>query len=193
MAGTTPLQRTWAVWADTPASEPTPTTAAPVGRRHRSERPAPPKVEAAAPKRMGSFADIETMWRWMNNVRIPSKTPVDSNIYIFEDGIQPTWEDPANAMGGRWLVSLRGDDADDAWMTLYLMLVGETLDPDTQICGIIAAHRRNYIRLSIWTRDRNHSEANLAIGRRAKQELQLPALEYQDHKAGFEKFRHKLE
>lgn len=190
MTGTNPLQRTWAVWADSPT--PSVAIAAPAGR-HRTARPPPAPKAEAVPKRMGSFADIETMWRWMNNIRTPSKTPVDSNLYIFEDGVQPTWEDPANAVGGRWLVSLHGDDADDAWMSLYLLLMGETLDPDAQVCGIVAAHRRNYIRLSIWTRDRDNSTANLAIGHRAKKELQLPALEYQDHKAGFEKFRHKLE
>ncbi len=180
-----PLQRTWAVWADTPAA-PAPAPS----RGGRGARPV--KAEPAPPKRLGNFSTIETMWQWMNNIREPSKTPIDANLYIFEDGVSPTWEDPANVNGGRWLVSIRDGTADAAWQTLYLMLAGETLDADEQVVGIIAAHRRNYIRLSVWTKDKTNDGAVLAVGALAKEALALPTFEYQDHNAGFESFRHKL-
>ncbi|KAG0018286.1 hypothetical protein BGZ80_007360 [Entomortierella chlamydospora] len=54
------------------------------------------------------------------------------------DGIKPMWEDPANANGGRWIVTLLNKNPellDRCWIELAYALVGEQLDAGDDICG----------------------------------------------------------
>lgn len=179
-----PLERQWRIWlnyAPPAASGP---------RRGKKAGPLPPKI-------IGGFEHVETMWAWMSNIP-PLKTlsVADSSLHIFEDGIDPLWEHPANKDGGRWMYSIpTSDDAltDTAWQNLYLGLFGGSLDPEHQVVGIILARRRTYTRFSIWTRDRHHADAILLLGERIKSDLPSTVeLEYQDHGASFIVYRYKM-
>lgn len=49
-------------------------------------------------------------------------------MYIYQDGIQPMWEDASNKNGGRWLVNLnknqRQTELDNFWLeTVSLLLI----------------------------------------------------------------------
>jgi translation initiation factor 4E len=174
-----PLEREWRVWF-TPAVRKPP-------RGHKG-----PSVDEP-PSDIGYFRTIEFMWRYMNNLPEPGKLAIGANMYIFESDVKPSWEDPGNIRGGRWTFSIdRAESADETWKTIYLMLFGETLDPDKQIVGIALARRRLYTRISVWTRDRENDVATLAIGKILKAELARPSIEYQDHGAEFESYRHVI-
>ena len=80
-----------------------------------------------------------------------------------------------------------------AWQNLYLSLVGETLDPDSEIVGIILARRRNYTRFSVWTKNRLRADVVMLIGERIKADLPpTVGLEYQDHRAPFGEYRYTM-
>ena len=149
-------------------------------------------------RRLISFGSIELMWKCMNNLPKPDDIVDDGNIYIFQDGINPTWEDIANRNGGRWMFSIPVGDSSVAivWQNLYLNLFGEILENKNmnfEISGIILARRRNYTRFSIWTKNKFNSEAILFIGKIIKAELPKNiVLEYQDHNSSFEVYRHVL-
>lgn len=176
-----PLEHEWVVWFNGPAK----TTSKP----QRGKKPEPPP-----PRRLGSFKYIKTMWQWMNNLPPPERVVVDGNIHIFQQDIDPLWEHPANANGGRWTYSIpTADDtlAETAWQNLYLGLIGETLD--FEIVGIVLARRRNYTRLSVWTKNRLRADVIMLIGERIKADLPpTVGLEYQDHGAPFGEYRYTM-
>lgn len=180
-----PLQRAWGLWAE-PQTNPK-TAARPRGRGAR-----PPKPEPSPPKLFAPFDTVESMWRTMNFVRQPSQLELGTNLYIFINGVAPKWEDPANTAGGRWLMSFP-QNGDAAWEMLFLLLIGETLDPHAEVTGIVAARRERYIRLSVWTGDKTHKAPIMDIGRKLKSALKPQTLEYQDHNADFKDFRYVIE
>jgi len=167
------LAREWDVWASAP----------PVNRH------AVPPL-----RRLGGVACVASMWRWLNNLPAPGHMAVGAAVYIFQRGVDPCWEHPANTAGGRWLYSIAADDlAAAAWQDLCLGLAGEVLDSSAEIVGIVLARRFHYTRISVWTRKRNRADHNMAIGRAVKADLPADVgLDYQDHGAAFEGFRHTL-
>lgn len=53
-------------------------------------------------KPCGTFRDVATFWRVVNNVRPPSHLSVGSNYSLFRKGMEPSWEDPGNINGGTY-------------------------------------------------------------------------------------------
>lgn len=55
-----------------------------------------------------------------NNTVNPLALPFGSNYHFFRDGIKPAWEDPKNANGGKWTISIpksqRDTQIDSYWM-----------------------------------------------------------------------------
>jgi hypothetical protein len=156
-------------------------------------RAAPPSF--TDPQRGRSFDNIAEYWRTINSFPTPSKLIVDCNMWIFQSSTEPTWEHPDNVRGGRWTFSIDTSEpaeADRAWLALHTALVGETLDAAYDVCGIALARRRNYIRMSVWTRDRSADAVVLELGRRIKPLARTAKLEYQDHGQAFEVYRHVI-
>lgn len=150
-------------------------------------------ISSGEPEYKGVFETIIGMWMFLQSIPNPSKMATVS-VYLFLYGTKPVWEDPKNINGGRWMFTMKNkENIDETWENLVLELVGFGLDPSAETTGIIMAHRPNYTKFSIWTRDKT-SEANiLAIGRRIHAEVApLAVLEYQDHNAEYKTFRHVM-
>lgn len=99
---------------------------------------------------IGNFSTVEDFWRFKNNLPNPSeifqtdKSPrmkfTDREIEgysLFKQGIKPEWEDVKNKSGGEICCrkSFESSDLDEIYEALLLGLIGETIDPDDQICG----------------------------------------------------------
>ena len=97
---------------------------------------------------------IEEFWSVFNNLKNPSQLPVRGDYFFFKKGINPAWEDPINAKGGAWQVTIPNPlNADDLWGELLMALVGcQFGDYMDEICGTALGSRKNGIRLSVWTR-----------------------------------------
>jgi translation initiation factor 4E len=98
------------------------------------------------------------------------------------------WEDPANASGGKWILLFRTNGIsnpsvtnvlDIAWANLAMALVGEMLDPEDQVCGVVASSRPKVDRVQIWTRSRDEStvEKLNGLGKRVVECLGLEGRE----------------
>jgi translation initiation factor 4E len=57
------------------------------------------------------------------------------------------------------------------WQNLLLAMIGETLDDQDEICGLVFQRRKAGDRLCIWTRNANNERAVMNIGSRMKTAL----------------------
>lgn len=89
------------------------------------------------------------------------------------------WEDPSNANGGKWVILFRSSPGtlDIAWANLTMALIGEILDPENQVCGIVGSTRPKVDRLQVWTRGKDDVEGLNQLGKRI---VEIMALEGRD-------------
>lgn len=69
-------------------------------------------------RQVGSFETVEGFWRIYNHLLRPNDLPKLTDHHLFKDGIKPMWEDPANKMGGQWLIRLKKGIASKYWEEL---------------------------------------------------------------------------
>eukprot|EP00743_Colponemidia_sp_Colp-15_P003841 GILK01004145.1.p1 GENE.GILK01004145.1~~GILK01004145.1.p1 ORF type:complete len:241 (-),score=30.89 GILK01004145.1:217-879(-) len=165
-----PLQHRWALWYDNPGKK--------VSQTSWGE----------SLKKLVMVDTVEDFWCVFNNIIPPSRLPARSNYHLFKDGVEPQWEDPANAKGGKWVVNIPRRDRerlDDMWLYLMLALIGENFDEDSdEICGCVVSLRKQEDKVAIWTRTAEAERSALRIGRIFKQILELPdhiKIGYQAH------------
>eukprot|EP00619_Florenciella_sp_RCC1007_P004813 CAMPEP_0205919138 /NCGR_PEP_ID=MMETSP1325-20131115/10253_1 /ASSEMBLY_ACC=CAM_ASM_000708 /TAXON_ID=236786 /ORGANISM="Florenciella sp., Strain RCC1007" /LENGTH=132 /DNA_ID=CAMNT_0053286725 /DNA_START=99 /DNA_END=497 /DNA_ORIENTATION=+ len=114
---------------------------------------------------------------------------MQSDYSLFVKGIQPTWEDEANAKGGRWIVTIpkseRHRSLDEWWLYSMLTCIGETLDDTgTEIAGVVVSIRKREDRVAVWTRNAANEELQMKIGRELRRLVGIPinvAVKYQAH------------
>lgn len=51
-----------------------------------------------------------------NNIHRPSKLAVGADFYCFKFKIEPKWEDPVCANGGKWTVTFQKGKSDTCWL-----------------------------------------------------------------------------
>jgi translation initiation factor 4E len=53
-----------------------------------------------------------------NNIKQPSYLQPGADFHLFKKGIEPKWEDPRCASGGKWTVTVKGDKGliDQYWL-----------------------------------------------------------------------------
>ncbi|WFD29865.1 eukaryotic translation initiation factor 4E [Malassezia sp. CBS 17886] len=170
-----PLYNSWTLWFDNPV--------------HKGSSSAKERRESwgANLHRVVDIQSVEAFWGLYNNIVPPSNLPQSANYYLFKEGIQPAWEDPANGNGGKWSVQLprekhRGQ-IDKLWLYTMLAAIGETLETpaaDTQpptspldelVTGVILQARPNFYRLSVWTRRADDWDVELPEGAEVPESL----------------------
>ncbi|KAF0415595.1 eukaryotic translation initiation factor 4e class ii [Gigaspora margarita] len=160
---THPLQHSWTMYYDSkPVMTPGPKT--PTGMLSYEENL----------QTIGTFDLVETFCRYFNWVKKPSQLELNTNFHIFKDKIKPMWEDPANANGGKWVISMRNPPLlDRCWTWLVCALVGEELDENDDICGAVMSRRIRGDRIAVWVRDKDNVAVINGIGRRLLKILDL--------------------
>ena len=90
---------------------------------------------------------------WDLDLIILNNLNLDLNMW--NEGIEPTWEDPNNAKGGKWIVRLKKGLASRYWEEILLALLGEQFTgiPHDEICGAVVSCRYNEDILSVWNRN----------------------------------------
>lgn len=175
-----PLYNEWTMWFDNPSHK---------GSSSAKERR---ETWGANLHKVVNIKSVEEFWGMYNNIVPPSTLPQTANYYLFKEGIQPAWEDPANGNGGKWSLQLPREkhrsQIDKLWLYTMLAAIGEMLEspsvdsklPATRdnevVTGVVLQTRSNYYRINIWTRfadewntqDASESDASesLARGRR---------------------------
>jgi len=124
---------------------------------------------------IGEFNTVEAFCRYFNWLKPPSKLEKNSNYHLFKTGIKPMWEDPANADGGKWVLTMKNNPEllDQSWSWLAMALVGEELDEGDEICGAVVSLRSKVDRIQLWTRSKDDVEKLNEIGRKMVKLLDL--------------------
>ncbi|KAI3617258.1 hypothetical protein CBS9595_003167 [Malassezia furfur] len=136
-------------------------------------------------KCIGHFTTLESFFDTFATLHRPSQLGRNTNYHLFKAGIKPMWEDPANANGGRWILTLReqahtaGGRAaheallDRSWMWLVFGLIGEHFDEHDQVTGAVCSLRAKGDRIALWLRNKEPVDAVNALGDKFLQLLEL--------------------
>eukprot|EP00052_Salpingoeca_macrocollata_P024439 m.218368 g.218368 ORF g.218368 m.218368 type:complete len:250 (-) comp22252_c1_seq2:26-775(-) len=119
---------------------------------------------------ISSCYTVEEFWETINHLCPPSGLEHSANYHFFRHGIKPMWEDDANKNGGKWVISLSHPEVlDRSWYFIVLGLIGEQLDPDFHICGIVVSKRSKGDRISVWVKNTDDRNTILTVGKRLLQ------------------------
>ena len=169
-------------------------------RRSANDKAAPVAASAPAPgqtggvgdaanyqssiKRIMSFGTAQHFWRIYDHLIKPGSLTTTTDYHLFKDGITPTWEDPQNARGGKWIVRLRKGLANRYWEQLVLAIIGEQFDVGNEVCGCVISVRFSEDILSIWNRNADNADGVQKLHDGVKRLLDLPPfipMEYKRH------------
>lgn len=128
-------------------------------------------------KEVSGFETVEEFWGLFHCLVPPTVLRCPAEIYLFKGSSYPSYE--AHPQGGIWSVSFsrRDDDRErleEAWLSLVLGMIGETLDDKGDIVGCVVSVKRSHVRLSLWTATAHQTELQQMIGHRLRLVLNLP-------------------
>ncbi|KAG8365583.1 hypothetical protein BUALT_Bualt18G0120500 [Buddleja alternifolia] len=151
------LEHSWTFWFDNPSSKSKQTAWG------SSIRP------------IYTFSSVEDFWRYVNfvynNIHHPSKLAVGADFHCFKKKIEPKWEDPVCANGGKWTVSFSRGKSDTSWLYTLLAMIGEQFEYGDEICGAVVNVRARQEKIALWTKNAANEAAQLSIGRQWKELL----------------------
>lgn len=107
-------------------------------------------------RKMCDVRTVHDFWVLYNSLPL-LHTTIRCNFAFFHSDILPQWEEPRNIDGGKWTWVYGPDNFSfqTDWLTLLLLLIGETLDSSSgnncRINGVVACTRNAGNRLSVWT------------------------------------------
>eukprot|EP00759_Apiculatamorpha_spiralis_P007404 PhF_6_TR14495/c0_g1_i1/m.23045/K03259/EIF4E; translation initiation factor 4E len=102
---------------------------------------------------------IEEFWGVYTRLIRPSAMPVGSDIYVFEQGVTPTWEDPINRNGGKYIIRTTKEGTDYLWEEVLMAVLGNSLSCSSEVVGLAASVRGREDAVSLWIRDCSKSDA----------------------------------
>eukprot|EP00245_Coleochaete_scutata_P001074 TRINITY_DN1130_c0_g1_i1.p1 TRINITY_DN1130_c0_g1~~TRINITY_DN1130_c0_g1_i1.p1 ORF type:complete len:220 (+),score=46.70 TRINITY_DN1130_c0_g1_i1:143-802(+) len=144
-----PLEHHWTLWFDNPAAKKG-------GQWGSSLRP------------VYTFGTVEDFWCLYNNVVQPSRLVAGADFHCFKKGIEPMWEDPKCASGGKWTAVLpRGNKQalDTSWLHTLLAMIGEQFEEGDDICGAVVQIRNKQDRIALWTKTASNESMQMSIGK----------------------------
>ncbi|KAI8001564.1 Eukaryotic translation initiation factor 4E-1 [Camellia lanceoleosa] len=148
-----PLEHSWTFWFDNPSAK---TKQAPWGS---SIRP------------IYTFSTVEGFWSIYNNIHLPSKLTAGADLHCFKNKIEPKWEDPVCANGGKWTLTFSKGKSDTSWLYTLLAMIGEQFDNGDEICGAVVNVRPRQDKIGLWTKNAANEMAQVSIGRQWKEFL----------------------
>ncbi|CBI23707.3 unnamed protein product, partial [Vitis vinifera] len=121
-----------------------------------------------------TFETVEEFWCLYDQIFKPSKLPANADFHLFKAGVEPKWEDPECANGGKWTVaSSRKGNLDTMWLETLMALIGEQFDEADEICGVVASVRQRQDKLALWTKTATNEAAQMSIGRKWKEVIDV--------------------
>ena len=177
---------TTAASANTSSSSSASTTAAAAAVAAAAGAATPSHPYENAIKTICTVSTVEGFWETYDYLKRPGDLPTTTDYHFFRHGIKPTWEDPSNARGGKWIVRLPKGVANRYWEEIILALIGGQflgVAPD-EVCGAVLSVRYSEDILGVWNRSSQDTASVERIRDSVKKILQLPPhahLEYKPH------------
>eukprot|EP00331_Platyophrya_macrostoma_P010750 CAMPEP_0176425692 /NCGR_PEP_ID=MMETSP0127-20121128/11525_1 /TAXON_ID=938130 /ORGANISM="Platyophrya macrostoma, Strain WH" /LENGTH=184 /DNA_ID=CAMNT_0017806871 /DNA_START=37 /DNA_END=591 /DNA_ORIENTATION=+ len=103
-------------------------------------------------KTLGSFNTVEGFWSYYRHMVRPDKLPAGSEINVFQENIQPMWEDETNKNGGRFVMRIKTVYANRFWEELMMSFIGEQCEENDNICGLVLSIKPTDVQIAIWTK-----------------------------------------
>ncbi|XP_021899599.1 eukaryotic translation initiation factor [Carica papaya] len=126
-------------------------------------------------RKVFTFDTVEEFWSLYENIFKPSKLLSNADFHLFKAGVEPKWEDPECANGGKWtVICSRKAILDIMWLETLMALIGEQFDEADEICGVVASVRQQrQDKISLWTKTAANEAAQMSIGRKWKEILNI--------------------
>ncbi|CAN1329517.1 Eukaryotic translation initiation factor 4E-1 [Linum perenne] len=83
-----------------------------------------------------------------NNIHHPSKLAGGADLYCFKHKIEPKWEDPICANGGKWTVTFPKGKSDTPWLFTVVPFINVRARQD---------------KISIWTKNASNEAAQVCL------------------------------
>ncbi|KAL8171304.1 hypothetical protein V2J09_023108 [Rumex salicifolius] len=155
------LERNWSFWFD------------------NQSKPKQGAVWGSSLRKIYSFDTVEEFWCLYDQIFKPSKLTVNADFHLFKTGVEPKWEDPECAHGGKWTIASPGKGTlDKMWLESLMALIGEQFDESEEICGVVASVRQRGDKLSLWTKNAANESVQMGIGRKWKEGFEKEAYIY---------------
>ncbi|KAM1281756.1 hypothetical protein ACFX13_022756 [Malus domestica] len=155
-SGPQKLERKWTFWFD------------------NQSKPKQGAAWGSSLRKAYTFETVQEFWCLYDHVFKPSKLTVHADFHLFRAGVEPKWEDPECANGGKWTVtSSRKANLDTMWLETLMALIGEQFDEADEICGVVASVRQRQDKLALWTRNAANEAAQMSIGRKWKEVIDV--------------------
>ena len=135
-------------------------------------------------KPISSFGSVEGFWQVYDHIVRPNEFKVTTDYHLFKEGVKPTWEDPMNRAGGKWMVRLKKGLASRYWEELLIAMIGEQFEVGQEICGAVVSVRNSEDIISIWNKSSENKDATNKIRDQMRRILKLPqfiSIEYKKH------------
>ncbi|KAM0966700.1 hypothetical protein ACFX2C_022422 [Malus domestica] len=98
-SGPQKLERKWTFWFD------------------NQSKPKQGAAWGSSLRKAYTFETVQEFWCLYDHVFKPSKLTVHADFHLFRAGVEPKWEDPECANGGKWTVtSSRKANLDTMWL-----------------------------------------------------------------------------
>ncbi|GMY37802.1 eukaryotic translation initiation factor 4E-1-like [Fagus crenata] len=152
-AVTHPLEHSWTFWFDNPSA--------------KSKQAA----WGSSMRPIYTYSSVEEFWSVYNNIHHPGKLAVGADFYCFKNDIEPKWEDPICANGGKWTATFTRGKSDTSWLYTLLAMIGEQFDHGEEICGAVVNVRARQEKISLWTKNAMDEAAQVSIGKQWKEFL----------------------
>lgn len=152
-----PLEHSWTFWFDNPSA--------------KSRKADEPVVWGSTIRPIYTFSTVEDFWSIYNNIHHPSKLAMGSDFHCFKHKIEPKWEDPICANGGKWTVNFARGRSDTCWLYTLLAMIGEQFDHGDEICGAVVNVRSRQEKIALWTKNAANEAAQISIGKQWKEFL----------------------
>ncbi|KAF8411106.1 hypothetical protein HHK36_003645 [Tetracentron sinense] len=140
-----PLEHSWTFWFDNPFA--------------KSKQAA----WGSSIRPIHTFSTAEEFWSLYNNILHPSKLAVGADFHCFKHKIEPKWEDPVCANGGKWTISFTRGKSDTCWLYTLLAMIGEQFNFGDEICGAVVMVRAKQEKIAIWTKNALNETAQVPL------------------------------
>eukprot|EP00760_Papus_ankaliazontas_P012859 PhM_4_TR15591/c0_g1_i2/m.23890/K03259/EIF4E; translation initiation factor 4E len=102
-------------------------------------------------KVLATITTVQEFWAAYTRLIRPKHMPNGADLFLFETGVTPTWEDPANTHGGKFILRTTKEGTGYVWEeTLIAMLRGGLIDG---VVGCVVSIRGREDAVSLWVRD----------------------------------------
>ncbi|KAI3800777.1 hypothetical protein L1987_28873 [Smallanthus sonchifolius] len=148
-----PLEHSWTFWFDNPSV--------------KSKQVA----WGSSIRPIYTFSTVEEFWSLYNNIHRPSRLAAGADLHCFKNRIEPKWEDPVCAGGGKWTMTFPKSKSDTCWLYTLLAMIGEQFDHGDEICGAVVNVRSRQEKIVLWTKNAANQPAQMSIGKQWKEFL----------------------